>query len=590
MHVHIVVDVDWWSFRMHAEMMRKALVKRGISCTVGKGEPEVLTDRPVAVILSSWHQLDQLGPLPRPEQARQLFVGIRSYHGLRQPGLKRWIPVLRKAGGVFACNPDLAQQAANVIGREVAYLPDGMDTERYTMTQDKAPREFVVGWSGNADLPEKRFDLAVKACELAGVTFRPVGRGRGLKRLALAEMPAYFRTLSLYLCTSNEDGTPNGPLEAAACGVPVLSAEVGVMPEFLQGHGQLLPLESGAERWADVILSWADMDDETMRQERRDARAAAERWSWDNQIEGYLAMIEGPLPVQVFAPASKVRPVASKGETKAADNRPLACLALMRCMYVDDAATEAAVWRLVPRKSGRFRWTLAPSPPLASVDWARSKLLSDCLRKTEAEVFVMQDGDMGVNLHDYEHLAAHALDRGDGVIMGSMLCKRGGGGFCGIVDLVGHFGDKETDTFPIHADLQAKLDDHEYNGAALTAYPRKVLERIAAELPWAIPHGTNPDNAEHCETDGFWPFFMPELRPAQLAFSPPSCKGSVVYMTEDRAFCDVARGRLPPIFSAEGRQGEHREQIWISLKPKVAHWGSFGWLPEHACMPPEGGE
>jgi hypothetical protein len=314
------------------------------------------------------------------------------------------------------------------------------------------------------------------------------------------------------------------------------------------------------------------------------ARAAADHFGRPVAVKEGDSAIEWSLPD--LSGLEWSLPDLSGIEVVEPDPRPLAAVVLMRTMDVEDAATESALWRLVNKK-GRLRWTLSPSPPLASVDWARSKALSDALQWTDAAVFVMQDGDMGVDLDDYEHLAIRALELHDGIggILGSMLCKRGGGGMCGIVNLPAHFAKEEGSlTVDLYSDQQAELTAHEYNGAALTAYPRAVLERLTTVLPWVVPHGTPPDNPDACREHGFWPFFLPELRAADLAWNPGNDAGTAVYMTEDRAFCDFARGVQPVIAPPpdERRREYPIEHVWISLKPRVGHWGAYRWLPHMA--------
>ena len=38
--------------------------------------------------------------------------------------------------------------------------------------------------------------------------------------------------IDVYVCTSKNEGTPNPVLEAMACRVPVISTDVGVIPEL----------------------------------------------------------------------------------------------------------------------------------------------------------------------------------------------------------------------------------------------------------------------------------------------------------------------------------------------------------------------
>ena len=46
-------------------------------------------------------------------------------------------------------------------------------------------------------------------------------------------MPDYYAQIDVLVCASEIEGTPNPVLEAMACGVPVVSTDVGVVPQVL---------------------------------------------------------------------------------------------------------------------------------------------------------------------------------------------------------------------------------------------------------------------------------------------------------------------------------------------------------------------
>ncbi len=48
------------------------------------------------------------------------------------------------------------------------------------------------------------------------------------------EMRDFYQSLHVYVCASRSEGTPNPCLEAAACGLPVVTTPVGNMPEFVR--------------------------------------------------------------------------------------------------------------------------------------------------------------------------------------------------------------------------------------------------------------------------------------------------------------------------------------------------------------------
>lgn len=118
-----------------------------------------------------------------------------------------------------------------------------IELDRFTIRPHKAGARPVVGVSGwvtrstarsgrkgealiarlAADDLGKRLDLRA-----AGVGW-PIQ----LKGYAWEDMPTFYQSLDVYLCTSLNEGGPAGPLEALACGVPVvIPIGVGMMDEL----------------------------------------------------------------------------------------------------------------------------------------------------------------------------------------------------------------------------------------------------------------------------------------------------------------------------------------------------------------------
>lgn len=101
-------------------------------------------------------------------------------------------------------------------------------------------REVVVGWAGNSSWAGPHVDHkglksviipAIDELKQRGHRVHGCYQDRELKWIDHQAMPDYYRKLDVYVCASLDEGTPNPVLEAMACGVPILSTDVGIVRE-----------------------------------------------------------------------------------------------------------------------------------------------------------------------------------------------------------------------------------------------------------------------------------------------------------------------------------------------------------------------
>jgi glycosyltransferase involved in cell wall biosynthesis len=96
----------------------------------------------------------------------------------------------------------------------------------------------------------------------------------------------FYNSARMLVCASTAEGGPRVTVEAMACGVPVISTPVGVMPELIKGGRSGLLFEWDAAELAGHILHL--LDDDALRERIGEAgRAAVQPFEADAVIEKY---------------------------------------------------------------------------------------------------------------------------------------------------------------------------------------------------------------------------------------------------------------------------------------------------------------
>ncbi len=203
-----------------------------------------------------------------------------------------------------AISRTVAERIAECYGRESTVIYPPVDTEFYTPAD--VPREdFLLCVS--ALVPYKRVDLAVDTCNRLGRRLIVIGDGPQRKRLERlagptvtiagwrsdAEIRDHLRRARALVFPANEDfGIV--PLEAMACGAPVLAYGAGgatetVLPTDASNRGSGLFFE--AQSPGSLGQAIAELEAHPERFDSRLARCQAERFAterFEQQLVGYL--------------------------------------------------------------------------------------------------------------------------------------------------------------------------------------------------------------------------------------------------------------------------------------------------------------
>lgn len=121
---------------------------------------------------------------------------------------------------------------------EKTYIPLNIERFDYENIKD---RELIIGWVGNSlhtnelevDLKGFRTILKPVVKELIneGYNFKENYADRNVIWKSIEEMPNYYAEIDICVCVSVHEGTPRPVLESMHCGVPIISTNVGIVPE-----------------------------------------------------------------------------------------------------------------------------------------------------------------------------------------------------------------------------------------------------------------------------------------------------------------------------------------------------------------------
>jgi glycosyltransferase involved in cell wall biosynthesis len=217
---------------------------------------------------AAWRRISATSPQPDIVHAHPLHQAARLRIGdnpvvinLPGPPNARYTGDLQQADALIADGWAAANLPA-MLGRTVERLPKGVDPERFNpsgrslrATLRLNDRRVVLTVARLVPIKNVRLLLEAVAIvreRIAGVHLVIVGDGpeaEALKHLAAvlemsdavtfvgsvpnADTPAFYRAADVFALSSDFDNSPNVLLEAMACGLPIVTTDVGGVRDFV---------------------------------------------------------------------------------------------------------------------------------------------------------------------------------------------------------------------------------------------------------------------------------------------------------------------------------------------------------------------
>lgn len=140
-------------------------------------------------------------------------------------------------------------QKLDIKYKPMAIITDGVDlNDFYPINLERFSnidkRVIKIGWVGNSAWQQDVEDFkgvntilkpVIKELQNEGYNIEEYFADRQVRMIPHDKMVEYYSKIDVLVCTSKCEGTPNPVLEAMACGVPIISTKVGIVPDALKG-------------------------------------------------------------------------------------------------------------------------------------------------------------------------------------------------------------------------------------------------------------------------------------------------------------------------------------------------------------------
>jgi len=180
-------------------------------------------------------------------------------------------------------------------------ITDGVDLEKfYPQKLDRFKniknRKIVIGWVGNSKWQDNEVDFKGVNTILKPVINELIDEGypvemyfadRNERMISHDEMVDYYAKIDLYICTSQIEGTPNPVLESVACGVPIISTNVGIVPEALGKLQSKYILKERSKECLKKKIIELIKNPEKFEQLSNENLESIKPWSWDNKVQDF---------------------------------------------------------------------------------------------------------------------------------------------------------------------------------------------------------------------------------------------------------------------------------------------------------------
>ena len=303
MKVLLLTDKPNWAYHSIAKSLCKYNADKDVSIKVMHIKKNVDAIRKQyskydRYLVMGWQTYGLVNFLPK----KNTLIGIHSHHSWDKRKTKPekniappkdLVKLLNSFKAVNAVSNKLYRLFRKAGVKSIYYTPNGADSNVFKSNTEKSDKQFYVGYSGSKshDWRKGVSKYIIPATKKAGVKIKIAMLSTG-NYVPLEEMPSFYGDLHAYVCASSSEGFSLSVLEAASCGVPIITTRVGGMKELIDDgrNGFLVDRDVGS-----IVekISLLKNDRSLLASMSKNMRKSiVDKWCWSKRTKDWIDFLK----------------------------------------------------------------------------------------------------------------------------------------------------------------------------------------------------------------------------------------------------------------------------------------------------------
>jgi len=201
--------------------------------------------------------------------------------------------------GHHHANSVLLYNELKKMGKKPFYVPNGVDEKLFFPIKPLYHRRsyLSVGHIGKKSPNKNQTSFLEPIIKSMRLSYQPHYNDYS-NAIPHDKMIHKYQYFDIFIAASSEDGTPNGLLEAGACGRPTIINHIGNAPQLIKDGYNGFIVDMKPEAYKEKIQWCMNHPKEVIKMGENGLKEIREKWTWKLMSRNYLLMFDRILGIE----------------------------------------------------------------------------------------------------------------------------------------------------------------------------------------------------------------------------------------------------------------------------------------------------